>query len=85
MLYLLADLKDNEDRPVTVINPWRRTSQEDNSGGHISDDITSELGALELANSDTWSISWDDICNMFDTLFLIWNPRLFQHILAHHR
>ena len=29
-------------------------------------------------------MSWDDVCNVFDGIYINWDPRLFKHKLTFH-
>ncbi|KAG8812542.1 cysteine protease, partial [Serendipita sp. 399] len=81
--YACIGLEDDEDRMVTVVNPWREQQQ----GAGIEDGV--QAMSLENRNADpsraTWLISWDDICRTFNSLYLNWNPEVFPFRLTHHR
>lgn len=85
-LKINADLEETDDRLVAIVNPWLHSlsNQElPNSLAGLS--ISSDGGDKLKLFSDTWKLSWEDICNIFDGIYLSWNPQIFQHVIVHHR
>lgn len=82
---ILTDIEDSDDRFVTVVNPWRSASLNHespdslarNSSGLIDRPTSNDI-------SDTWKLSWEDVCTIFQGIYLSWNPRMFQHVIVHH-
>lgn len=76
-------MEDSEDRLLTVVNPWRQES----SGPTDLPETVAKLSLEEhsATANKCWKLSWEDVCAMFDTLCLSWNPDRFPHILTHHR
>ncbi|KAG8778228.1 cysteine protease [Serendipita sp. 397] len=81
--YACIGLEDDEDRTVTIVNPWREQEQEPN--------IENGIHSLTLKNLEAdpskgkWLLSWDDVCRTFDSLYLNWNSDIFPYTLTHHR
>jgi calpain-7 len=73
-------------RHVTLMNPWRHAE-----GKHPSialdtkeRDVVQSLQRLKVADGATFTVTWDDLCTYFDSLFLNWDPSMFAHTLSVH-
>jgi calpain-7 len=85
-LKINVDLEETDDRLVTIVNPWRHSlSNREPIDSLASLSIGSDGSDKPELFSDTWRLSWEDICNTFDGIYLSWNPQIFQHVIVHHR
>jgi hypothetical protein len=85
-LKINADLEETDDRLVTIVNPWRHSlSNQELHDSLAGLSINSDGGDRFKLFSDARRLSWEDICNIFDGIYLSWNPQVFQHVIVHHR
>ncbi|KAI0629428.1 hypothetical protein C8Q77DRAFT_1220174 [Trametes polyzona] len=68
--YAVIGVSDDERRTLTVYDPWVPP------GGESEPGASGHRHVLE--------ISWDEACNLFDGIYLSWNPKLFKHQLTFH-
>ncbi|KAL1938518.1 hypothetical protein VTO73DRAFT_11541 [Trametes versicolor] len=70
--YAVIGVRNDEHRRLTIFDPWVQT--------HPGD------GYQEVPPSDSrvFDISWDEACNLFDGVYLSWNPSLFKRRLTFH-
>ncbi|KAJ9091431.1 hypothetical protein QFC21_007221 [Naganishia friedmannii] len=75
-----------EERKVKVVNPWRRGRTRTGSNGRewtrgmlqaLVEEAEDEDAEPE-EHPDSWWMSWDEVCNTFDTVNLNWDPRIFE-------
>lgn len=84
--------KGGSGRWVTLMNPWRSAlrvrpmiaiERKEEEGT-----VEESLETLDLDKDDrdgaAFTITWDDLCNHFDSLFLNWDPKLFAHSVSVH-
>ncbi|KAI0645166.1 hypothetical protein C8Q79DRAFT_756199 [Trametes meyenii] len=70
--YAVIGVCNDERRRLTIFDPWVRPQS---SRSNESDPIM---------RTRTVEVSWDEICNIFDGIYVSWNPALFQHRLTFH-
>ncbi|KAH9855926.1 hypothetical protein C2E23DRAFT_723547 [Lenzites betulinus] len=75
--YAVIGVRNDEHRVLTVFDPWVRLPTSNEPG-----ESTSEHREYPLHR--VFEISWDEACNLFDGIYLSWNPELFKHQLTFH-
>lgn len=88
---------DGSQRRVTFLDPWTSIPKSTEQSG--SSDISEGMRDLRLENNtfgedgatadsmcecDTIEITWDDVCDVFDGIYLNWDPSLFKNSLEFH-
>ncbi|KZS95724.1 cysteine proteinase [Sistotremastrum niveocremeum HHB9708] len=79
--YPILDI--SSDRMVSILDSWEGTPQSSSP-----DDIVAVVENLDLTAGNTNRIlkfSWEEICEIFDTLYLSWNPAIWKHQTNLHR
>ncbi|EST04702.2 Peptidase C2, calpain, large subunit, domain III [Kalmanozyma brasiliensis GHG001] len=87
-------------RYVKLMNPWRTAagirpafaiSEEEEQRVYASSSLKEKLGGVELDAEEkeaevplTFTVSWDDFCSHFDSLFLNWDPEMFDKSVTVH-
>lgn len=75
----------SSDRVVSILDSWDGLRSSDASS---PEDLAGVVENLELKASSTNRIlrfTWEEICGIFDTLYLSWNPSLWKHQINLHR
>ncbi|KAI0919091.1 hypothetical protein AcV5_002096 [Taiwanofungus camphoratus] len=71
-----------EDRRLTVLDTWVQPSTSESS---VTDFIQGLASSREqLRPSRTFDISWDRACQVFDGIYLSWDPGIFRNQLVFH-
>ncbi|KAI0369024.1 cysteine proteinase [Pilatotrama ljubarskyi] len=70
--YAVIGVARDDHRRVTIFDPWAH-SQTEHEG------YEDTAGQKRVAE-----ISWDEVRNLFDGLYLSWNPKLFKHQISFH-
>ncbi|PVG04007.1 cysteine proteinase [Serendipita vermifera] len=86
--YACIDLQDSEERLLSIINPWvQARSIEHGSPRQISSSLQSIEGNERgsESKSNCWNLTWEDVCSLFDSIYLSWNPAMFKYSISHHR
>ncbi|KAH9889397.1 hypothetical protein C8Q73DRAFT_653542, partial [Cubamyces lactineus] len=68
--YAVIGVSEEDYRRLTIFDPWVR-SVDGNSGDKVNANRVIE-------------ISWEEVCNLFDGIYLSWSPRIFEHQLSFH-
>ncbi|KAI0070564.1 cysteine proteinase [Panus rudis PR-1116 ss-1] len=74
--YAVIDVKeDDSDRRMTIIDS--RIDELDISKLSLEDDP-------DRPDSRSFDLSWDEVCAIFDGIYLSWDPKIFSHDLKFH-
>ncbi|CDU26107.1 related to calpain-like protease PalBory [Sporisorium scitamineum] len=84
-------------RFVKLMNPWRTaagirpaiaiSAAEEQRAYHSNESLDEQLGRVSMEASEqgtVFTVSWDDFCSHFDSLFLNWDPNLFDNNVTVH-
>ncbi|KAI0669613.1 hypothetical protein C8Q78DRAFT_1070706 [Trametes maxima] len=70
--YAVIGVCNDDRRQLTIFDPWVRPQ-------------TGRSGEVApTARTRTVEVSWEEVCNIFDGIYVSWNPALFQHQLTFH-
>ncbi|OSX61790.1 hypothetical protein POSPLADRAFT_1144115 [Postia placenta MAD-698-R-SB12] len=80
--YAVVDVREDDGfRHITMLDSWVRTT--DNLVDQAGDKaVSSELELTCVSGSFT--MSWDDVCNTFDGVYLNWDPGIFHRQIQFH-
>ncbi|GAK65394.1 cysteine proteinase [Moesziomyces antarcticus] len=86
--YAILDVRVSaSQRYVTLMNPWRHAAHNHPSiaiDTKPEDDVVEAMQRLKVEDGATFTVTWDDLCTHFDSLFLNWDPSLFASTLSVH-
>ncbi|KAJ8473861.1 hypothetical protein ONZ51_g7595 [Trametes cubensis] len=68
--YAVIGVSEEDHRRLTIFDPWVRPVD-----GHSGDKVNANR-VIE--------ISWEEVCNLFDGIYLSWSPRIFEYQLSFH-
>ncbi|KAI0326343.1 cysteine proteinase [Cubamyces sp. BRFM 1775] len=74
--YAVIGVSEEDHRRLTIFDPWVQPA--DNNSGDKGNANRTFLcaGVIE--------ISWEEVCNLFDGIYLSWRPQIFEHQLSFH-
>ncbi|KAI0359564.1 cysteine proteinase, partial [Trametes cingulata] len=73
--YAVIGLHNGDHRRVTIFDPWVHCQ--------VADEQDDRASAVQRSTGVV-DISWDELCNIFDGIYLSWNPELFKHQIVFH-
>lgn len=83
--YAILDMIENEtERKVVLMNPWRQSISSDRGGEGLDNMQTLDEALPTAYAKETFTMSWDDMCARFDSLYISWNPKMFSSSCEFH-
>ncbi|PWN35081.1 cysteine proteinase, partial [Meira miltonrushii] len=77
--YAVLDLiEDHAERKVVLMNPWRQPVSSGASGGGLATMQTLNEALPVCYAKEQFTITWDELCARFDSLYISWNPKMFK-------
>ncbi|CEH17275.1 Cytosolic Ca2-dependent cysteine protease (calpain), large subunit (EF-Hand protein superfamily) [Ceraceosorus bombacis] len=71
-------------RSVLCLNPWSSQRGRDQEGRLHLDSVQSPANPNDALRSEPFWMSWDEVCERFDALYVNWNPSLMKHSVEAH-
>lgn len=83
--YAVLDLSEIDgSRSLLCLNPWSSQRGRDRQGRLDVESVQPASQNDESQRSKPFWMSWTDVCQKFDALYVNWNPALMKHSVAAH-
>ncbi|MCO5588315.1 hypothetical protein L7F22_042270 [Adiantum nelumboides] len=77
--YAILDMIENHaERKVVLMNPWRQPISSSRNGDGLASMQTLNDSLPTAYAKEKFTMSWDDMCARFDSLYISWNPKMFK-------
>ncbi|CCM05215.1 uncharacterized protein FIBRA_07425 [Fibroporia radiculosa] len=81
--YAVIDVRnDHGRRQLTILDSWLHDEPSDQDGYVANDGSTSTQTGPD--SSKTFDLPWDSVCNIFDGVYLSWDPGIFRRHIRFH-
>ncbi|EJD08078.1 cysteine proteinase [Fomitiporia mediterranea MF3/22] len=72
------------DRWLTILNPWNGSAGTNSESSIVGEFEKLQIGNENRAGKEVIDVSWDEVCTVFDGLYLNWDPILFKYSTTFH-